>query len=684
MSRIGPGAPAPLGVTWDGRGSNVAVFSEHATRVELCRFARAEDTEPVERITLPERTGNVWHGSFPQLRPGALYGFRADGPWDPDHGHRFNPAKLLLDPYAYAVTGPITWHETLYDHHLGDGDAMVRDDRDSAAHMPKAVVVDHAFTWNGDAPPRTPWGHTVIYECHVKGMTMQHPEVPEEWRGTYLGLASPPILEHLRALGVTAVELLPVQQAATEPAIADRGLVNYWGYNTIGFFAPDVRYATAPGRQVDEFKTMVRHFHDAGIEVILDVVYNHTAEGGRGGPTLSFRGLENAAYYRLVPDHRREYVNDTGTGNTWNAGHPRARQLVLDSLRHWVREMHVDGFRFDIATVLGREHGPFDAHARFFELVRQDPVLSRVKLIAEPWDIGDGGYQLGHFPAGWSEWNDRYRDTMRRFWRGEPGLIGQVASCLAGSSDLFSPARRGPHASVNYVACHDGLTLRDLVSYEEKHNEANGEENRDGHNANFSRNWGVEGPTDSPRVRHHRDRTMRNLMATLAFSLGVPMLAHGDELGRTQQGNNNAYCQDNPLTWVDWTHTGSDFQEFVGRVLALRAGHPTFRRHAFLQAGVDVAWIRSDGGTMTDAEWGDPRAHTLGMLLQAETPPPDAFLLLLNGGGRSERFALPPMDRSGHWTVLLNTVRRRHRPLPSDGAAPLVAHSLMLLGFESE
>ncbi|HXF96072.1 MAG TPA: glycogen debranching protein GlgX [Gemmatimonadales bacterium] len=706
MTRVWPGAPTPLGATWDGEGTNFALFSEQATGVELCLFARPEDGEPVERVRLTERSEHVWHGYLPEVRPGQCYGYRVHGPYEPAAGHRCNPAKLLLDPYARAITGRIRWGDELHGYTVGDpaGDASL-DSRDSAASLPKCVVIDPAFAWGDDRPPRTPWSRTVLYECHVKGMTMRHPEVPPHERGTYLGLASDPILEHLRSLGVTAVELLPVHHFVTERELAERGLTNYWGYNSIGFFAPDVRYATGGlGQQVSEFKTMVKRFHRAGLEVILDVVYNHTGEGNHLGPTLAFRGIDNAAYYRLRPENPRLYADYTGCGNTLDIRHPRVLQLVLDSLRYWAGEMHVDGFRFDLAPVLAREPEGFNAHARFFEIVRQDPVLASLKLIAEPWDLGPDGHQLGRFPAGWAEWNGAYRDCVRRFWRGDAGQLPELASRLSGSSDLFDAAGRGPFAGINFVACHDGFTLRDVVSYEHKHNEANGQDNRDGSDQNFSRNWGVEGPTADARIAHLRERMTRNFLATLAFSQGVPMLSHGDELGRTQRGNNNAYCHDHDLTWIDWDLGNGEREllRFARLVMAVRRDNPVLRRRHFFRgqavspSGVkDVTWLHPDGREMTAEDWRNPGGHALGMLVHASATDErdergrlaggDTGLLLLNAGGRSRRFLLPRLPEPGGWMEQVNTARPRSRRRAVMGdAVNLIPHSLILLRYGGE
>ncbi len=709
MIRVWPGVPSPLGATWDGEGTNFALFSESATSVELCLFDGPDDARARHRVELRERTDQIWHAYLPDVRPGQHYGYRVHGPYTPDQGHRFNPAKLLLDPYAKAISGTIRWDDVLLGYSPNpplDERDLTLDSRDSAAHLPKSVVVESAFTWDDDQPPRTPWNRTVIYECHVKGMTMLHPAVPEALRGTYLGLATGPVIEHLLALGVTAVELLPVHHSVTERHLAERRLTNYWGYNSIGYFAPDVRYATAAaraaaGQQVSEFKSMVKRLHRAGLEVILDVVYNHTAEGNHLGPTLSFRGIDNAAYYRLDPAAPRYYVNYTGCGNTTDLRHSRTMQLVMDSLRYWVQEMHVDGFRFDLAPVLARESDEVNPFGKFFDVVRQDPVVSRVKLIAEPWDLGPNGYQAGRFPIGWSEWNGKYRDAARRFWRGDPGMLGEMASRLAGSSDLYEASARTPQASVNLVTCHDGFTLHDLVSYERKHNEANGEENHDGSDHSLSRNWGVEGPTDAVHVNRTRERAKRNFLATLAFSQGVPLLSHGDELGRTQRGNNNAYCQDNALAWVDWNLTPAqrELLEFTRTVFAVRADNPVLRRRTFFTRqspgpgrGKDLAWLRPDGEEMADADWADPAMYAVGMLVRGDASDEvnergrrlsgDAILLLLNGGARSRPFAVPALEYPGAWIEVVNTAHATSaQRAVRDGRVTVVAHSLVLLRY---
>ena len=707
MTRIWPGTPAPLGASWDGEGTNFAVFSEHAARVELCLFDNPEAPQESERIQLQERTGDIWHGYLPDARPGQAYGYRVHGPHAPDRGHRFNPSKLLLDPYAKAISGIIGWNDALAGYPIRSTDPdrdLLPDATDSAGVLPKSLVMDSAFSWGSDRAPRTPWNRTLIYECHVKGMTMLHPSVPEHLKGTYLGLVTDPILQHLTGLGVTAVQLLPVHHVATERRLMEQGLTNYWGYSSIGFFAPDARFASGPvgaGQHVAEFKSMVKAFHDAGIEVLLDVVYNHTGEGNQLGPTLSFRGFDNARYYRLQSQNPRLHEDFTGCGNTVDLRHPRVRQLVIDSLRYWVQDMHVDGFRFDIAPVLGREEQGFNPDAEFFHLIRQDPSLSQVKLIAEPWDLGPGGYQTGKFPVGWSEWNDKYRDAVRHFWRGNPGRVGELASRLAGSSDLYEITSRTPQASVNFVTCHDGFTLQDLVSYEVKHNEANLEGNRDGANHNLSRNWGAEGPTEAVHVIRMRERIKRNLLATVAFSQGVPMISHGDELGRTQLGNNNAYCHDSRISWVDWQLTPQqlEFLDFVRRIFAIRGQNPVLQRRTFFRhepdamgEARDLTWLRPDGTEMRAQDWSDEANHVLGMLLRGEAPEEidergrpmtgDTLLLLLNGGARTKPFSLPVLERRGQWTELLDTSHEPSRSIRDD-RVNLAAHSLILLSFQA-
>ncbi|MFF8404567.1 glycogen debranching protein GlgX [Streptomyces sp. NPDC015684] len=664
------GHPYPLGASFDGQGTNFALFSEVAERVELILVAENGKGTPVR---LHEVDGFVWHAYLPGIGPGQRYGFRVHGPWQPALGNRCNPAKLLLDPYARAVDGQIDNHASLYER-APDGPAPA----DSAGHSMLGVVTDPFFDWGDDRPPRTPYAESVIYEAHVRGMTRTHPDVPERLRGTYAGLAHPSVVEHLTSLGVTAVELMPVHQFVQDGVLQDRRLSNYWGYNTIGFFAPHNAYAAfgSLGQQVNEFKAMVKALHAAGLEVILDVVYNHTAEGNEMGPTLSFRGIDNASYYRLVDGDWAHYYDTTGTGNSLLMRHPYVLQLIMDSLRYWVTEMHVDGFRFDLAATLARQFHEVDRLSAFFDLIQQDPVISRVKLIAEPWDVGEGGYQVGNFPPLWSEWNGKYRDAVRDFWRAEPGSLGEFASRLTGSSDIYQHSRRRPRASVNFVTAHDGFTLRDLVSYNDKHNEDNGEDNRDGENHNRSWNCGAEGDTDDPAVLELRARQQRNLLATLLLSQGIPMLCHGDELGRTQGGNNNAYCQDNEISWVDWelTEEQGSLVEFTRRLIGLRAAHPVLRRRRFFRGETatkaeqplpDLMWMRPDAREMTDRDWQRGDAHSVGVFLNgdaiAERDPygrrmtDDSFLLLVNGYWEPVDFRLPGDAFGERWTTLIDT-----------------------------
>jgi isoamylase len=667
-----PGHPYPLGATWDGQGVNFALFSENADRVELCIFDPSGKTE-IERIELQERTDRIWHCYLPYCQLGQLYGYRVHGPYDPENGHRFNPNKLLLDPYAKATVGPLDWSYPHFGYRLGaEEEDLSYDERDNAAGIPKCRVVDTAFTWGEDRPPRTPWDETVIYELHVKGFTKRHPNIPEDLRGTYAGLASAPAIEHLKRLGVTAVELMPVHSFVDDKHLVDRGLKNYWGYNSIGFFAPDMRYSATGS--IGEFKTMVKRLHSAGLEVILDVVYNHTAEGNHLGPTLSFRGIDNAAYYRLVPDDPRYYMDFTGTGNTLNMMHPRVLQLIMDSLRYWILEMHVDGFRFDLASALARQLYEVDQLSSFFTIIHQDPVISQAKLIAEPWDVGEGGYQVGNFPIGWAEWNGKYRDVVRAYWNGDGGLVDELAYRLTGSSDLYEHGGRRPYASINFVTAHDGFTLRDLVSYDEKHNEANGEANGDGENHNLSHNYGVEGPTDDVEIRRIRARQRRNFMATLLLSQGVPMILSGDEMGRTQGGNNNAYCQDNDLNWLDWEFSILDrnFLAFVRRMIRLRKEHPAFRRRRFFQGrelrgadAKDITWLTPSGREMTDEEWNNSFARSLGLQMsgllegeydaQGRPQVDDDFLLLFNADQEEVTFQIPPFPEEARWGVFMDT-----------------------------
>jgi isoamylase len=670
---IWPGVPYPLGASYDGTGTNFALFSEAAEKVELCLL---DDDGAETRYPLTEMEGFVWHAYLPGVHPGQRYGYRVSGPYEPGHGHRCNPAKLLLDPYAYAVDGQIDWDESLFGYCFGDPER--RNDADSAPHTMTSVVVSPYFDWGNDRHPRTPYHETVIYEAHVKGLTCRNPDVPPDLRGTYAGLAHPATIDHLTRLGVTAVELMPVHQFIQDHHLVDRGLANYWGYNTIGFFAPHNAYAAGGqrGQQVQEFKAMVKALHEADIEVILDVVYNHTAEGNHLGPTLSFRGIDNRAYYRLVDDHPSYYMDTTGTGNSLLMRHPHVLQLVMDSLRYWVNDMHVDGFRFDLAATLARQFHEVDRLSAFFDLVQQDPVISRVKLIAEPWDLGESGYQVGNFPPLWTEWNGKYRDTVRDFWRGEPATLGEFASRLTGSSDLYQDDGRRPIASINFVTAHDGFTLRDLVSYNTKHNEANLDGNRDGESHNRSWNCGDEGETDDPEVLALRARQQRNFLATLLLSQGVPMLLAGDEMGRTQRGNNNGYCQDSELSWVDWSlaETNADLIEFTRRVATLRREHPVFRRRRFFHGrpirgthdGLsDITWFAPSGEEMTDADWATGYAKSVAVFLNGDaiSEPDrrggqitdDSFLLLFNAHHASLAFVIPDGEFAREWEVALDT-----------------------------
>ncbi|PWN04217.1 glycogen debranching enzyme GlgX [Nocardioides silvaticus] len=682
-----PGSAYPLGATFDGSGTNFALFSEVAERVELCLIdVDAAGARTEQRIELTEVDAFVWHAYLPEVQPGQAYGYRVHGPWDPDQGLRCNANKLLLDPYAKATLGEISWDQSLFGYNFGDEGS--RNDEDSLDHTMLGVVINPYFDWEGDRPPGTPYSETVVYEAHVKGLTATHPDVPENLRGTYAGLAHESVIEHLQKLGVTAVELMPVHQFVHDDVLLQRGLRNYWGYNTIGFLAPHDGYASSPlpGQQVQEFKSMVRTLHGAGMEVILDVVYNHTAEGNHLGPTLSFRGIDNPAYYQLVGDDRQYYMDYTGTGNSLNVGHPHSLQLIMDSLRYWVTEMHVDGFRFDLASTLAREFYEVDRLATFFELVQQDPVVSQVKLIAEPWDVGPGGYQVGNFPPQWTEWNGAYRDTVRDFWRGEPNL-GEFASRIAGSSDLYEHSGRRPVASINFVTAHDGFTLRDLVSYEQKHNEANGEDGRDGADDNRSWNHGVEGPTDDAGVNQARAQDQRNLLATLLLSQGVPMVLHGDELGRTQQGNNNTYAQDSDLSWIDWDRVDRPLVEFVSELARLRREHPSLRRKRFFTGTTvrtgegerlnDIVWLHPEGRPMEDDDWhGEHR--TLGMYLNGDgiqgrdrrgQPIRDDHFLLLFNGGDAIKVSLPEEEYAARWQVALDTTGTCDTDVPIDAGS---------------
>ncbi|MDM8085383.1 glycogen debranching protein GlgX [Cellulomonas cellasea] len=693
--QIWPGRPYPLGATFDGTGTNFTLFSEVAERVELCLL----DADGVEtRVDLPEVDAFVWHGYVPGLQPGQRYGFRVHGPYEPAEGHRCNPAKLLLDPYAKAIDGQVDGDPSLFSYRFGaEGE---RNDDDSAAHTMTSVVVNPFFDWGHDRPPRHEYHDSVIYEAHVRGLTQQHPAVPEELRGTYSAIGHPAIIEHLTTLGVTAVELMPVHQFVIDPGLVDKGLSNYWGYNTIGFFAPHNGYAAYPeaGQQVQEFKQMVKALHEAGIEVILDVVYNHTAEGNHLGPTLSFRGIDNANYYRLVDDDPTHYFDTTGTGNSLLMRSPHVLQLVMDSLRYWVQEMHVDGFRFDLAATLARQFHEVDRLSAFFDIVQQDPVISQVKLIAEPWDLGDGGYQVGGFPPLWSEWNGKYRDTVRDFWRGEPSTLGEFASRLSGSSDLYEHTGRRPIASVNFITAHDGFTLADLVSYNDKHNEANGEGNRDGESHNRSWNCGVEGPTSDKDILDLRARQQRNFLTTLLLSQGVPMISHGDELGRTQQGNNNVYCQDSPLSWVDWDldPQRTALLDFTRQLVKLRREHPVLRRRRFFAGAAehggesdlrDIAWLTPSGGHMEESAWQADQARAVTVFLNGEAIAEpdvrgeeiidDSFLVLFNAQAQPMTFTLPPDEYGPTWTVVVNTGGR------SDEGAAVAAGTSMEVAARS-
>ena len=673
FARVWLGRPYPLGATWDGEGVNFAIFSEHAEKVELCLFDSDRETE-VHRIEMLEQTDQVWHCYLPDARPGQRYGYRVHGPWQPEKGHKFNANKLLLDPYAKGLERWPGWSDAHFAYRIGDSrQDLSFDERDSASDMPKCYVIDQAFTWDADRPPRIPWHETIIYEMHVRGFTMRHPDVHPELRGTYAGLASSAVVDYLRELGVTAIELMPVHASISERSLVERRLSNYWGYNTIGFFAPEPSYSFA--NDVTEFKSMVKTMHSAGIEVILDVVYNHTAEGNHFGPTLCFRGIDNLAYYR-TSSNKRYYDDYTGCGNTLNMGNARALQLIMDSLRYWVLEMHVDGFRFDLAAALARELHDMSRLSAFLDTIHQDPVLSQVKLIAEPWDVGEGGYQVGNFPPGWTEWNGRYRDNVRDYWRGEGGHVGELGYRLTGSSDLYARSSRRPVASINFVTAHDGFTLRDLVSYNDKHNEANGEGNRDGESHNRSWNCGIEGETDDPAVLTLRARQQRNFLTTLFLSQGVPMLLAGDEMNRTQGGNNNSYCQDNEMSWIDWElgHDDRALQAFVRELIALRRRHPVFRRRRFFQgqaiAGAtvrDILWLTPGAMEMAQAEWDSSFANTLGMLLNGEgIEEPgergtrivdDTFLLLMNAHHEPVPFVLPALATGTRWFGVLDTAR---------------------------
>jgi isoamylase len=698
-----PGHAYPLGATWDGEGVNFALFSENATAVDLCLFDRPDQEKETHLIRVEERTNQVWHVFLPEVRPGQLYGYRVYGPYDPSVGHRFNPNKLLIDPYAKALHGSLQWSDAMFGYRIGDSEADLSfDERNNAVNVPKSVVIEQAFTWGDDRQLRRPWSEMVIYEMHVRGFTMRHPMVPDALRGTYAALATRPVIDYLQRLGVTAIELLPVHAFVNDMHLQHKGLTNYWGYNTIGFFAPELRYAAHPELGVNQFKTMVKTLHSAGIEVILDVVYNHTAEGSHLGPTLSFRGIDNAAYYRLKPDEPRYYMDYTGTGNTLNVQHQRTLQLIMDSLRYWALEMHVDGFRFDLASALARELHDVDRLGGFFDIIHQDPVLSQVKLIAEPWDIGEGGYQVGNFPAGWAEWNGKYRDTIRRYWKGDGGQVSELGHRLSGSSDLYEASGRRPFASINFVVAHDGFTLQDLVSYDHKHNEANQEENKDGSDDNQSWNCGVEGPTDDPAIQELRRKQKRNILTTLLLSQGVPMICGGDEIGRSQQGNNNGYCQDNETSWFDWELSDDDLAmlDFTKNLIMLRATHPVFRRRQFFQGrsiyGADIkdlSWFRPDGEEMTQEDWQQGYARCLGVRLAGDRIEEkdhlgnairdDTFLILINAHHEAIHFALPEHPSGIQWQLVLDTTQdvipARVPPTAEENRYDLQGRSLVVL-----
>ena len=700
--RIREGSPYPRGASWDGKGTNFAIFSAHASKVELCIFGPGGDKE-VERIALPEYTDQIWHGYLPEITPGTLYGFRVHGPYEPQSGHRFNPNKLLLDPYACAHFGDLKWNPAVFGYRMETADDLTFDKRDSAPFMPKCAVVDPNFDWTGSRGRRSaPWNNTIIYEMHVRGFTKQHPSVPQHLRGTYAGLGTKAVIDYIKALGVTSVELLPIHTFIDDNHLLENGLNNYWGYNSIGFFAPDPRYASARADSLREFKEMVAQLHDGGLEVILDVVYNHTAEGNEFGPTLSFKGIDNASYYRLIAGEPRYYINDTGTGNTLNVSHPRVLQMVTDSLRYWVQQTNIDGFRFDLGTILAREPNGFDNQSGFLKACSQDPLLGTVKLIAEPWDCGPGGYQVGGFPPGWAEWNDKFRDTVRDFWRGEAPASAMTERMCA-SGDIYNHQGRRPWASVNFVTAHDGFTLNDAVSYNEKHNEANGEDNRDGSSDNRSWNCGVEGPTDDPAICELRERQIRNMLATLLLSQGTPMVLAGDEFGRTQKGNNNAYCQDNKISWLNWDieEKGQSLIRFTKKLTGLRHKYPILRRDRFLngqyveELGVkDVTWINANGKEMEDEHWGDSGMRCFGMLLDGRAQTSGirqagheaTLLIAINVHSDLVNFVLPACAGGNAWTVLIDT----NKPDQDEGVTlktgetyELTARSLLLFALDA-
>lgn len=697
-----PGSAYPLGATWDGEGVNFALFADNATGVELCLFNSPPDEVETAKIKLTERSHQVWHVYLPGIKPGQLYGYRVHGPYDPKNGHRFNPSKLLIDPYAKAIAGTIDWNDSLFGYTIGDPqEDLSYNEVDSAAFIPKSVVVDSAFDWEGDRPLDIPYHQTIIYEAHVKGLTKLNPEIPEEIRGTYSAIGHPSTIKYLKDLGITAIELMPVHQFVADRHLVERGLTNYWGYNTIGYFAPDARYASVGfhGKQVIEFKQMVKELHKAGIEVILDVVYNHTGEGSHKGPTLSFRGVDNASYYRLTED-KRYYMDYTGTGNTLNANLPHVLRLMMDSLRYWVTEMHVDGFRFDLAATLARELHEVNRLSAFFDIIHQDPIISQVKLIAEPWDIGEGGYQVGKFPPEWAEWNGKYRDCIRDYWRGADSMLGEFAERFTGSSDLYQSDFRRPTASVNFVTAHDGFTLHDLVSYNEKHNEANGEDNNDGESHNRSWNCGEEGPTEDEAVLKLRHQQKCNLLSTLFLSQGVPMLVAGDEIGRTQQGNNNAYCQDNEISWVNWETADQDLLHFTRDLIRFRKSHPAFCRRRWFQGqpikGVgieDIAWFLPDGSEMNDEHWQNDMAKSLAVYLngrglhsvgpKGEPIVDDSFYLIFNAYHKSIQYKLPATKYGKQWSIVLDTTEcsfKKHRKVyDADSTISVKGRSMVLL-----
>ncbi|MET0427135.1 MAG: glycogen debranching protein GlgX [Microvirga sp.] len=698
MYRITEGSPLPLGASWDGKGVNFALFSAHATKVELCFFDPLGRRE-TDRVALPQRTDQVWHGHVEGIRPGQLYGYRVHGPYDPRHGHRFNPHKLLIDPYAGQLQGRIRWHDALFGHRLGSQRAdLTFDRRDSAPMMPKCVVEDPSYHWGDDRAPRNGWIDTTIYEAHVKGLTALHPEVSQQNRGSFAALGHPAVIEHLVKLGITAIELMPVHAFSDDRFLVEKGLRNYWGYSTLAFFAPEPKYLGEAG--TIGFKQAIRALHDAGIEVILDVVYNHTAEGHHLGPTLSFRGIDNASYYKLSPDNPRFYWDATGTGNTLDLDNIRVLQMVMDSLRHWVEVYHIDGFRFDLASTLAREPYSFSSRAGFLRAVGQDPVLSRVKLIAEPWDVGEGGYRVGGFPPGWSEWNDQFRDTARAFWRGDPDQLPKLTRVMTGSRETYEPSGRHPWASINFIAAHDGFTLQDLVSYNDRHNRANGEDNNDGHSHNLSWNFGVEGETDDPDILALRARQKRNFLATVFLSQGVPMLLMGDEMSRSQDGNNNAYAQDNEISWFDWTdgwRTDPELFAFTCNLIALRRAHDAFRRRKFLTGATvpssglkDVYWLAPEGREMTTDDWGEGPRRTLGMQIGNDAADGVRFLLLINGTPEPVGFRLPRHFPPGEWLQVFDTalpaglVGENAATLSSGGTFDLGARSLVLFQINNK